>query len=691
MGAGTSLKKIEALLLQEALELNLSFPESRLIRAIKHLVKEFGNSEDAAVWIRQDNFTVLVNYLLDDMDMNQEPLQPRSESVQATDEHVKKSETEHRDQDGMARISEKNKNGFIPCLDNSAVGDPCGITHRQKDLQQPRQARLDRQTLRMYYKEKLINSVRNIENASSCKVNRVEDSSIRTGHVIPGHHVDMSITNKEVRGSVHQAEHLLHTRAKVIPVQGSGNKLIKDEQSISRKRVQELIGNANAEPEENRQWKTRVLESNGCKDLATAQSGSQSESVNLGHSSTAGLRRSVGNTTTQAQLLQIEHVVNTPGGIKQLSNRDCSATERPHFPVDSDRLNGITVSSKITQNMKNGMGQKAELACTGSLSSTDAQEACCSNLNENCDQKGTDDACISYNFKNLVLDQLEECLKDGNRQRALEILRSWKAKGLQADLNQMEDGQLQGKVQNMVPDIPGRRKGFVVSYDISRGLEKVPISCVNEYNSQVLPENFLYVTRSVIRQAAHVDLSFSRIGDLHCCCSDDCLRSSEACKCTDSTRGEYAYDIDGRLIPRLAVNFVSGLSTVNGDFINECCDKCRCSMHCGNRIVQRGITKKVQVFMTCKKGWGVRALEKIPARSFLFEYLGEIATNSEQFERNLEYVQNGVFTYVMWLDADHDMEKKHFKDGLNDNEALVLDATLYGNVSRFVNHRRALI
>ncbi|MCO5561635.1 hypothetical protein L7F22_015256 [Adiantum nelumboides] len=123
------------------------------------------------------------------------------------------------------------------------------------------------------------------------------------------------------------------------------------------------------------------------------------------------------------------------------------------------------------------------------------------------------------------------------------------------------------------------------------------------------------------------------------------------------------------------------------DFITECSDKCRCSMKCGNRIVQRGITRKLQVFMTRKKGWGVRALEKIPARSFLFEYLGEIATNSEQFDRNLEYRENGVYTYVMCLDADLDMEKKHFKEGLTDQEALVLDATIFGNVSRFVNHR----
>lgn len=242
--------------------------------------------------------------------------------------------------------------------------------------------------------------------------------------------------------------------------------------------------------------------------------------------------------------------------------------------------------------------------------------------------------------------------------------------------------------QSMLTDVPGKKKGFVVCYDISRGLEKLPISCVNEYNLEVLPEDFLYITNSVIAAAAHVDTSFSRIGDLHCGCSDDCLRSSQACKCTDATRGEYAYDENGRLIQRLSMSFQSKYATENGDFITECCSKCQCSINCGNRVVQRGITKRLQVFMTQnRKGWGVRALEPIPAFSFVFEYVGEINTNEEQFYRNKVHREKGVHTYTMNLDADFDMEERHFGDGLTDTEALVLDATNFGNVSRFVNHR----
>lgn len=240
------------------------------------------------------------------------------------------------------------------------------------------------------------------------------------------------------------------------------------------------------------------------------------------------------------------------------------------------------------------------------------------------------------------------------------------------------------------PAAPADGDGFILSLDISRGREKRRIMCVNEYDGTCLPDNFLYITSSVITDAAHVDQSLSRIGDMHCSCSGNCLLSSTPCKCTGDTRGEYAYDNNGLLIPRLAYNYCSLDGRKNRtDFITECNVSCPCDfLKCGNRVVQRGLKYRIQVFMTKEgKGWGVRTLEPIPARSFLFEYIGEIMTNSEQYYRNIEYREKNIHTYTMLLDADYDMEINHFKDGLNDDEALTLDATRYGNVSRFVNHR----
>lgn len=95
----------------------------------------------------------------------------------------------------------------------------------------------------------------------------------------------------------------------------------------------------------------------------------------------------------------------------------------------------------------------------------------------------------------------------------------------------------------------------------------------------------------------------------------------------------------------------------------------------------------LQVFWTPQgKGWGIRTLEDLPPGAFVFEYVGEILTNTEMYERNLavEKKSNGCHTYPVLLDGDWGSEAT-----LRDEEALCLDATHYGNVARFLNHRCA--
>uniref|UniRef100_A0A8C9LVI0 Histone-lysine N-methyltransferase SETMAR n=1 Tax=Piliocolobus tephrosceles TaxID=591936 RepID=A0A8C9LVI0_9PRIM len=50
----------------------------------------------------------------------------------------------------------------------------------------------------------------------------------------------------------------------------------------------------------------------------------------------------------------------------------------------------------------------------------------------------------------------------------------------------------------------------------------------------------------------------------------------------------------------------------------ECNILCRCSDHCRNRVVQKGLQFHFQVFKTHKKGWGLRTLEFIPKGSSLY-------------------------------------------------------------------------
>ncbi|KAK8501785.1 hypothetical protein V6N12_072922 [Hibiscus sabdariffa] len=112
--------------------------------------------------------------------------------------------------------------------------------------------------------------------------------------------------------------------------------------------------------------------------------------------------------------------------------------------------------------------------------------------------------------------------------------------------------------------------------------------------------------------------------------------------------------------------------------IKECWSKCGCNKRCGNRVVQRGVNYKLQVFLTPDgKGWGLRTLEKLPKGAFVCEFVGEILTISELYTRNREKHASPVLLDAYWGLTGVSM----------DEEALCLDATCYGNVARFINHR----
>ncbi|MCD9644979.1 hypothetical protein HAX54_033607 [Datura stramonium] len=248
--------------------------------------------------------------------------------------------------------------------------------------------------------------------------------------------------------------------------------------------------------------------------------------------------------------------------------------------------------------------------------------------------------------------------------------------------------------------------------DITNGQEEHRISLINEF-SHVLPV-FKYIPKNIIFQNAYVKFLLARISDDSCCsnCSGDCLSQDIPCACAGETGGEFAYTSGGLLkekflescismnrepqrhglvycqdcpLERSKNNSMSGLCKGHlvRKFIKECWHKCGCSRGCGNRVVQRGIAVPLQVFMTAdEKGWGLRALEDLPRGAFVCEYVGEIVTNTELYERNTQTADER-HTYPVLLDADWGSEGV-----LKDEEALCLDATSYGNVAR-KNHYRS--
>ncbi|MFQ6627297.1 hypothetical protein Gotur_006357, partial [Gossypium turneri] len=244
--------------------------------------------------------------------------------------------------------------------------------------------------------------------------------------------------------------------------------------------------------------------------------------------------------------------------------------------------------------------------------------------------------------------------------------------------------------------------------DITKGEENFEISWVNEINKE-FPTPFQYISDNLVFQNAHVSFSLSRIGDERCCptCLGDCLLSQKPCACACQAGGKFAYTPEGVIKEDFLEECISMTRDPQkqcllnctecplerskaDDFpepckghlqrkaIKECWIKCGCNKQCGNRVVQRGVNYKLQVFLTPDgKGWGLRTLENLPKGAFVCEFVGEILTIPEFYARNREKHTSPVLLDAYW----------GLKGVPKDEEALCLDATCYGNVARFINHR----
>ncbi|NXC39892.1 SETMR methyltransferase, partial [Penelope pileata] len=108
----------------------------------------------------------------------------------------------------------------------------------------------------------------------------------------------------------------------------------------------------------------------------------------------------------------------------------------------------------------------------------------------------------------------------------------------------------------------------------------------------------------------------------------------------------------------------------------ECNALCRCGEACQNRVVQRGLQLRLEVFKTAQKGWGLRALEFIAKGRFVCEYAGEVLGCSEARRRaQAQTPQDSNYIIVV---------REHLHSG-QVMETFV-DPTYVGNVGRFLNH-----
>ncbi|KAJ7955502.1 Histone-lysine N-methyltransferase family member protein [Quillaja saponaria] len=151
--------------------------------------------------------------------------------------------------------------------------------------------------------------------------------------------------------------------------------------------------------------------------------------------------------------------------------------------------------------------------------------------------------------------------------------------------------------------------GGYICFDISKNKENVPVRLFNDIDSDQEPLYYDYLMRSVFPAFA-----FRHSGNTTGCdcvsgCTDDCL-------CAMKNGGEIAYDQNGFLLRGKPIIFECGLF-------------CQCPPNCRNRVTQKGLRNRFEVFRSKETNWGVRSLDLIHAGSFICEYAGVILTREQ--------------------------------------------------------------
>ncbi|PIA55585.1 hypothetical protein AQUCO_00700118v1 [Aquilegia coerulea] len=241
------------------------------------------------------------------------------------------------------------------------------------------------------------------------------------------------------------------------------------------------------------------------------------------------------------------------------------------------------------------------------------------------------------------------------------------------------------------------QKAIVLCEDLSFGRESVPVNCVVDEdlvsslrtvldegsNSEIticpMPwDNFTYATERFLDTSLRHDTESSQLG---CACPHS-ICSPEACDHVylfdndyenakdiygQPMQGRFPYDKEGRIILE------------EGYLVYECNASCSCDKSCPNRVLQNGVQVKLEVFKTQNKGWAVRAGETILRGTFVCEYIGEVINDEEA---NKRHSNSEDCSYLYKIDARSD-DMNEIAEGVVSH---VLDATRYGNVSRFINH-----
>lgn len=229
-----------------------------------------------------------------------------------------------------------------------------------------------------------------------------------------------------------------------------------------------------------------------------------------------------------------------------------------------------------------------------------------------------------------------------------------------------------------VSELPG-----LVCRDISNGLEDncIPVTNVVD-DPPICPPEFTYIKS--IEVAKGVKLPSNATG---CSCKGNCTNPN-TCACAKLNGSDFPY-----------VRRDGGRLVEAKDIVFECGPNCSCKPGCLNRVSQRGIKYRLEVYRTPDKGWAVRSWDFIPSGAPLCEYIGVLRRSDE-----LDHIAGNEFIFeIDCLHTINEIEGRERRFGnvnvpsaiglpkidkktLDGSPEFCIDAGSRGNVARFINH-----
>uniref|UniRef100_A0ACD5V659 Uncharacterized protein n=1 Tax=Avena sativa TaxID=4498 RepID=A0ACD5V659_AVESA len=209
----------------------------------------------------------------------------------------------------------------------------------------------------------------------------------------------------------------------------------------------------------------------------------------------------------------------------------------------------------------------------------------------------------------------------------------------------------------------------VIIQDLSHGMERIPISVANSISDE-LPMPYAYISR------LQYPRNYQPAPPAGCACVGGCS-DSKLCACVVKNGGEIPFNDKGRII-------------VAKPLVYECGPSCKCPPTCYNRVGQKGMKFRLQVFKTKSMGWGVKTLEFIPSGSFVCEYIGEVLYDEEAQKRMTdEYlfaIGHNYYDEILWEGLSRSIPALQKGPEEDEDAGFAVDASKMGNFAKFINH-----